>query len=803
LLVTLKWLKEYVDIEESAEEIADMLTHLGLEVSGCSPIKSGFEKVVTSRIISVDPHPNADKLTVCRVNNGVGEETIVCGARNIQAGDTVPLALPGARLPGEKVIEAAEVRGIQSAGMLCSESELDLCEDHQGIMILPSETALGQPLSEVLALDDDLLELEITPNRPDCLSVIGIAREIAAKKRSLLRLPAIELMEDGPATDQLCSVGIQADDACHRYVARVIEGVTLGPSPFWLRRLLTLVGIRPISNIVDVTNFVMWEWGQPLHAFDLDCLKGQQIIVRRAGSGEQMNTLDGQARRLVEEDLLICDAGKPVALAGVMGGLESEISGQTTRILLESAFFEPRGIRRTSKRLGLSTESSYRFEREIDKEGTCQAANRACSLILSLAGGRLAKGALDVFPRPYQPEPIRLDISRMNRLLGTAIDKARVIDFLSRIEVKCQDEGKEDDGALSALAPAHRPDIRAEIDLVEEVARMYGYDEIPTDMPKAAISVVLPDAEKAAEEKIRNTLVGLGFYEAINYSFMGSDRLNLLNMSEEEGLPPLALQNPLSESQAFMRTTLVGSLLETIARNHRRRNLDLKLFELRKVFLPVVGCSQPREIKMASGAITGRRCPQQWHQAGDDFDIYDLKGVLEALKSAFRIKNFDWKPTNKISCLHPGCSGDIFIDAQKIGYAGMLHPEMQEAFEIDKEVFLFEMALEGFVSHMDKQEKYSPFSRFPAVQRDVALILDERLTWNGVLEKVTSLADPRAVSIDLFDVYSGAPIPEGKKSVGFRITYQDTGRSLTDEEVNGLQAEFLDALLPALPAQLR
>jgi len=390
-------------------------------------------------------------------------------------------------LPDGKTIEAAEVRGVLSEGMLCSENELELSEDHQGIMILSPETPPGQALTSALSLDEDILELEITPNRPDCLSVIGIAREIAAKKQRKLRLPAIDLQQGDVTTDRLCTIDILAPQACHRYVARVIEGVRVEPSPFWLRRLLSLVDIRPINNIVDITNFVLWEWGQPLHAFDLDCLAEHRIVVRKAATGEEMTTLDGQVRKLSDEDLLICDGKQPVALAGIMGGLDSEISNKTTRILLESAFFEPKGIRRSSKRLGLSTEASYRFEREIDKEGVCRAANRAAGLMLPLAGGNLAAGELDVYPGPYQPKQIRLNVSRLNQLLGTHIEKKQIADFLNDLEIPCgEDEGQ----FLAASAPAHRPDICAEIDLVEEVARLYGYDAIPTRMSKAEISVV-------------------------------------------------------------------------------------------------------------------------------------------------------------------------------------------------------------------------------------------------------------------------------------------------------------------------
>ncbi len=801
MFVTLKWLKEYVDIEESAQEIAELLTFQGLEISDCAPVRTGLDKVITSRIISIDRHPEADKLTVCRMDTGSGESTVVCGAQNISTGDIVPLALPGACLPGEKVIEAASLRGVLSEGMLCSENELSFSEDHHGIMLLPSDTQVGQSLDGALNLEDDLLELEITPNRPDCLSVIGVAREIAAKKQRTLRLPQISLKEDSRSADMACSIELSAPEACHRYVARVLEGIQIAPSPFWLRRLLSLVGLRPINNIVDVTNFVMWEWGQPLHAFDLDCLAEQRIVVRKAESGQRITTLDGAERKLCEDDLLICDAQRPVALAGIMGGQDSEISDGTTRILLESAFFEPRGIRRSSKRLGLSTESSYRFEREIDIQSTLLAADRASDLMLSLSQGKLLAGAVDIYPKPYQPKSIRLHFSRLDRLLGTSIEKDHVPNYLKGLEIECKNKDEE---GLDAIPPSFRPDIAGEVDIIEEVARLYGYDAIPTHMPEASISVILPDPEQKTETRIRDTLVGMGFYEVINYSFYGKEQHDLFKYpATDRRSRPVSLQNPLNETQSFLRTTLLGSLLDTMSRNIRRRNLDLKLFELRKVFLPVDGKPLPEEKKMLAGIAVGRRFPEQWNQTDDRIDIFDLKGVLEVLMDVFGIKNFNLIPSDENSCLHPGCSGDILVDNLKVGYAGRLHPLVQESFEVEEDVYIFEMGIECFVSHVDYQRQYKPYSRQPAVQRDIALVLDEAFSYSQIVSKVKEFADNRVTKIDLFDIYTGTPIPAGKKSMALRITYQDQVRNLTDEEINNLQEILLKGLLPALQAQLR
>ena len=801
VLVTLKWLQEYVAIEESPEELAELLTRQGLEVSSCDPVRHGFEGVITGRVLSLERHPDVEKLWVCRVDTGTGEITVLCGAQNLQKGDRVPVAIHGARLHGGRVLEAATLHGIFSEGMLCSEKELGFSEDHEGIMLLPADIPVGQPLEKSLGLDDHVLEIELTPNRPDCLCLIGIAREIAAKKQRTLRVPVSPLREEGRPARDVSSVEILAPEACPRYVARILEDIRVAPSPFWLRNLLSLVGVRPINNIVDVTNLVMLEWGQPLHAFDLDRLEGERIVVRKARTGEKLTTLDGAERKLCEEDLLICDAGNAVALAGIMGGEESEIHQETTRVLLESAFFEPRGIRRTAKRLGISTEASHRFEREIDRDGALRAADRAADRILDLAGGKLFRGALDEYPIPFEPKIIPLKVSRINRILGTSLEKEEICNILKRLEISVQDAGE---GEMEAIAPSFRPDIQQGEDLVEEVARLYGYDEIPTHLPKAPLSVVLPDPEKSAEDKARDVLVGMGFHETIHYSFVGTDRLELFGASSSNnGGKPVSLQNPFSETQSVLRTTLVGSLLETVSTNLHRNNRDLKLFELRRVFLPSPGKVLPEERKMLAGVIVGHRFPARWNQADNGADAFDLKGILEVLFDAFGMQGFEWEPERKKSCLHPGCSGDILINTTRIGCAGKLHPAVQEAFDIEEDVFLFEMEFENFVSSIDHIRSYRPLVRNPSVQRDVALVLDEDLPCGKVMGKMRELADPRVTRMELFDLYRGPPVPEGKKSMAFRIIYQDPSKTLTDEEVNKLQEVFLKELLPCFQARLR
>lgn len=799
--VTLSWLKQYVEILESAEEIASLLTNQGLEVSSCTPARADFQGVVTCRILSAELHPEVRSLHVCRVDAGSRERVVLCGAPNVVQGAVAALASPGTRLPDGRTIQAADVRGILSEGMLCSEAELGLSEDRAGILLLPDDVPVGKNLAEALSLEDHVLDVEVTPNRPDCLSVIGIAREIAAKKGTRLRYPRISAREDGPRASDASSVEILAPDLCPRYAARILSGIRVGQSPFWLRRRLSLVGVRPINTIVDATNFVMWEWGQPLHAFDLDRLQENRIVVRRARQGEKLTTLDGVERGLSEEDLVICDSHVPVALAGIMGGLESEIRESTVRILLESAFFEPRGIRRTAKRHGLSTEASYRFEREIDREGTVRAADRAAELMLSLAGGRLLAGALDVHPSPCRPQSIGITVPGTNRLLGASVEKGQMLQILRSLEFEVKDSGGE---ALEVTPPSFRPDIREATDLVEEVVRLYGYDRIPVQMPRAPLSVPLVDPERRAEEGIRDLLIGLGFQEVIQYSFVPRDRIDRMGfLAGDVRSRPIPLQNPLSEAQGVLRTTLVCSLLDTVSRNLRKNNRDIRLFELGRVFLPPANGGLPEQKKVLAAVLTGRRYPEQWNQPAERVDAYDLRGVIEALLGSLGIQGFDWVPSDQISSLHPGCSGDILIKTTKVGFAGRLHPIVQETFEIDQDVYLFEMGFECFLACAGEQKVYRPIGRFPSVERDIALVLDETIRFREVLEVMWASADRSAVKIDLFDVYRGSPVPEGQKSLAFRITYQHPSRTLTDEEVNELQGRLLGKVLPRLKAQLR
>jgi phenylalanyl-tRNA synthetase beta chain len=787
--------------------IADRLTRAGLEVSRLEHIHPSLDRIVTARITSVAPHPTAGRLSVCTVAAGGQDYTVVCGAGNIREGDLVPLALPGARPPAlQGPIEATDIHGILSEGALCSEYELGLSSEHSGVMILPAGTEVGLPLHLALPLEDHVLDIEVTPNRPDCLSVIGIAREIAALTRETLRYPSVVLLEDEEQAGSAASVEIEDPGGCHRYVARLIKGLSVCQSPFSLRRTLHLVGIRPINIVVDITNYVMWEYGQPLHAFDLDRLAGRRIVVRRARRGERLVTLDGVERPLCEEDLVICDGSGPVALAGVMGGKHTEITDKTTSVLLESAFFDPRSIRATAKRLGLATEASYRFEREVDVEGALRAADRAAEMMKKLAGGRVLKGAIDIRARRPEPRTIRVHLGRLNRLLGTAVGKEEAADLLGRLEMGVKVGEEAGAAVMDVTPPSFRPDIRLEVDVAEEVARLFHYDRIPAVMPSVPAAVPSLEQARRLESRIRHLLVQAGFHETIHYSFVSLKHLSALSLgeqSEAEAGRAVKLLNPLSEEHAYLRTSLIGGLTETAAKNVRRMNTDLRLFEIGKVFHPRPGERLPEVRRKVAAVMTGRRYPEHWSLPRDHVDFFDIKGVVETLLSALGYDMNCTVPHEGVSFLYPGCLAEIAVHETPLGVLGKVHPGVLGAFEIDRDVYAFEIDIATLESCLPRERRYRPFSRYPPIQRDLSLIVDGSVPFSRIFEKMRALADSRVTSIHLFDVYRGKPVPEGKMSMAFRITYQDHSRTLTDEEVNRLQENYIQSLLPALGAQLR
>lgn len=802
--VTLNWLKEYVAFDLSPEELAHRLTMAGLEVDAMEKLGEGMDSVIVARLTEVKPHPDADRLTLCTVETGVDALQVVCGATNHRAGDLVAFAQAGTELPGGFKIKKSKIRGADSNGMLCSLTELGLATNSEGILILPAGLELGMPVFAALGLKDVRFELGLTPNRPDCLSVVGVAREVAGMTGSPLCLPVPQLIETGEPAAGKTSVTIKDSDLCPRYAARLIEGVKIGPSPEWMVRRLEAVGMRSINNVVDVTNFVMMELGHPLHAFDFHYLRGRCIVVRRAQDGDQFTTLDGQVRTLSANDLVICDGEGPVALAGIMGGENSEVRPETVDILLESAYFNPGAIRRTSKRLGLHTESSHRFERGADVDMAPLALDRAAALIVELAGGRLAQGRIDAYPNPLPKRTLIISAQRTSQLLGMEVDASEIHQVLNSIGLTSELILDRRDGALTVDVPYSRPDIEREIDLIEEVARLLGYERIPVTMPVSTLNSQPLPRHLHLERLLCNHMAATGFAEVINYSFVAAASVDRLGLAvDDPRYKNVQLLNPLSDDQAVMRTTLVPSLLETAARNIAYRTNDLALFELRPVFSPVVGEELPRESLRLTALLSGRREPAGWAQQAAECDFFDIKGTVEGLLDILNIRDARWPAVHDEVYYHPGKSCAVEAGNVRLGTLGEIHPEVLRAFDIPQPVYLLDLDAETLFTLAGKHPGFQPLSRYPDVERDSALLVDENIPAQQVLDVLRQVRLKDLESIVLFDVYRGASLPPGKKSLAIRARYRALDRTLTDEIVQGLHGKLVQALQKSLGAELR
>jgi phenylalanyl-tRNA synthetase beta chain len=806
MIVTYNWLKEFVDCELAPDELSHRLTMTGLEVDAMDVLGEGLDTVVVARLLSVEPHPDADRLTLCQVDAGSGDPVqVVCGATNHKTGDLVAFAQVGTVLPGDFKIRKSKIRGQVSFGMLCSEKELGLAEEAEGIMILPADLPLGAPVFDALGLKDVRFELGLTPNRADCLSVVGVAREVAAICGKPMRLPQVTVKEEGDPIAERTSVTIEEPGMCPRYAARLIRGVRIGPSPAWLVRRLESVGQRSINNVVDVTNYVLMELGHPLHAFDFRLLRGGRIVVRRAGDNEKFTTLDSQERILNSGDLTICDADGPVALAGIMGGENSEIQPDTVDILLESAYFNPPTIRRTSKRLGIHSESSHRFERGADVDMVPIALDRAAELIRETAGGAVCRGVLDVYPAPIAEKSLRIHTDKTQRLLGVRIDTLEIKRLLETIGFSCHLEDGAPEGVVHVRVPNCRPDIEREVDLIEEVARLNGYDQIPTTMPSGRV-VCHPDAPlRRIEQSLRNAIVSCGFSEVINYSFNAPAALDRIRLPEQdERRAQVRLLNPLTEEQSVMRTTLVPSVLQNVAQNLARRSADdLRLFELRPVFLPDGGDELPREVSHLVFALSGRRSPLGWAQSSEPVDFFDLKGVVEELVEQLRLDSVEYSPDHGESFLHPGKSCALTCNQVVLGVLGEVHPQVLKEFEIEQPVYICDLDISAIVDVAGKPVVFKELSRFPGVDRDSALLVDEQIEARRILDTARSARARDVEDVVLFDVYRGKGIPEGKKSIAIRVRYRRADKTLTDEEVAKSHSRIIKALENELGAEIR
>jgi len=802
--VSLKWLKDYVDIKLAPEELAERLTMSGLEVKGIQTMGGTWDKVVIGEVIALNPHPNADRLKLATVDLGTEQVTTVCGAPNIELGQRVTFAHIGARLVDPHteettVLKPAKIRGVASEGMVCSEKELGISDSHEGILVLPPEAPIGTPLSAYLG--DIIFDLDVTPNRSDCLSVIGVAREIAALTGEPLRLPQINYEELEDSIGSFASVDIVEPDLCPRYCASLVTGIKIAPSPGWLQQRLNSCGMRPINNVVDVTNYVMLEYGQPLHAFDYHKLKGRQIIVRRAGNGKTITTLDGSKRALNPDILVIADKEEAVAVAGIMGGLDSEVTGQTDTILLESANFNQAAIRRGCSHLQLQGEASIRFDKGLNSELPLLPLKRATQLLLELAGGRAAKGIIDVYPGKSKPKPILLSAQEVKRLSGLKVNVNGILKVLKALGFECQEGNLS--SQISVSVPYWRSDVKCSADLVEEVVRIIGYEKIPitrlgSPLPQQK-SKLSPSAQQSnLKDKLRSMLTGFGFQEILTYSLVSLEKLQKISLKLELKIPPLKVANPMTREQEYLRTSLRAGLLSTLSHNQKFGQAGIRFFEIGKVFLPR-DKDLPEEKDMLCAVLSGPRAKLSWQADKEPLDFFDAKGVVENLLNQLGLKaSFD---IGDDEILFLGRGADIIVEDDKVGIVGDVHSRVEQAFELSGTACLIEIDLEKLLSKITRIKEYQSIPRFPSVIRDIALVVDEQVSYRTMENIIRSF--PLVKRVILFDLYRGKQIAEGKKSFAIRIIYQSPSYTLTDEEVDQTQEQMLARLHQELGATLR
>ena len=798
--ITCNWLREYVDYDWDWPELVERLTMSGLEMESVDDLGERLRGVVVGHVVAVESHPNADRLSLCRVDLGDGEHTIVCGAPNVAAGQYVPVARPGASLPGGMEIRRAKIRGVESAGMICSETELGLGDDASGIMVLDGPCEPGVALAAALGLDDVAVDFEVTPNRPDCLSLFGIAREVRALNGAALRPPEAGLAEAGEPAAAAAALDIEDPEGCPRYCARLIRGVRIGPSPTWLRQRLLAVGQRPINNVVDVTNFVMLELGHPLHAFDLALLTDHRIVVRRARAGEQLQTLDGVEHELSDEVLVIADAERPVALAGIMGGLHSGVTEDTTQLVLESAYFEPGGIRKTRQRLDMSTDSSYRFERGADIEMAEFASRRAAFLLAELAGARVSSKAHDAYPAPAAQREVALRPSRVSALLGKELDADEIAALLKRLELESGVEGD----ALRVSIPSFRGDLLEEIDLIEEVGRLYGFNKLPVEN---RVSNSLYGARGEGEKlkaRVHAHLTGQGFQEVLSSSFMDERDLDRMRLPEDDPRRCfVTVSNPLVSFNEKMRSAMLPGMLAIVRTNFHRDEENLRLYQMGRVYLRREGEALPGEPDRLVMLMTGEREPAHWSGSAGAVTLEDLRGAAEGLLRKLGIApRLDFEISEPY--LAPG-QGFRLLDAKgrSLGEGGLLRASLLSDMKPRREIFWMDLCLESLGKTAGGPVLQTPVPAFPALRRDLALLLPDALSWQELETFLRQRGGKLLESLELFDIYRGEGIPEGTKSYAVRLRFRSPEGTLKDEQVDKQIQRLLGGLKDSLNVVLR
>ncbi|MEI6970677.1 MAG: phenylalanine--tRNA ligase subunit beta [bacterium] len=796
------WLRDYVTFNANAQELADKLTFSGLEVEAIETTGGNYTGVIAARVLAILPHPNADKLVLCDIDKGSGQDRVVCGAHNFKVGDMVPFAGPGTTLPNGMHIKDAVIRGEKSGGMLCAEDELGISPDHTGLMILPPDTRPGAPLTEVIP-PETILTIEVTPNRPDCLSIIGIAREVATLYGTQLKLPSVDFAETGQPVEELVRVEVKDREKCLRYTARCLKNVTISPSPLQIRMRLMHVGVRPINNIVDITNYVMFECGQPLHAFDRALLKDGHIVVRRARAGETMATLDGIERKPSPDMLLIADLAAPVAVAGVMGGAGSEIRDNTAEVLLESACFLPASIRRTSKMLGLSTESSYRYERGVDPELADYASRRAAQLMITHAGAVAATGVIDVYPRKAKTRSIRCRFDNVRALTGvsyTTEDFTAVFESLGLKVARITRTG------CTVLVPSRRPDLEIEADLAEEVMRINGLDKVPVHEPRSSYVSTADDTTVRAAGICGRAAAGLGLTETLNYSFVSEQLLNVFDTGTVASR--VVLPNPVSADQSVMRPSLIPQMAATLGYNLARQATEASLFEIGRVFTKDSAGNLGEETRLAIGLLgpVGRSGLDKRRPVEADEMFLWAKGALESMCSALGAPAFTLD-AGAIPWAEQGKSARIAIasgeGATAIGVVGILKHQIRAEWRMARPVALLEVKLSALLKGVFVPSVIKPLAAYPAVTRDIAILVDASVRHEDVVKVVLKDAPHELTRLDLFDIYCGAGVPAGKKSLAYSLTYRSLDRTLTDEEANRLHDTVRGKIVSDLKAEVR
>lgn len=789
--VPVKWLKDYVDFNIQVNELSDALTLSGSKVEEI--ITSGDEivNVVTAKIESIEQHPDAEKLVVCQLNVGKEELVqIVTGAKNMKEGDIVPAALHGAVLAEGLKIKKGKLRGVPSNGMMCSEEELGIAGDEpvHGLMILPEDTKVGIDIKEALGLNKATIDFEITSNRPDCLGVVGIARETAATLKTSYKMPETNYVPScNDSIETLIKVDIK-DELCKRYMARGVKNVKIAPSPAWMQEYLMDAGVRPINNIVDITNFVMLELGQPMHAFDKREISTNNIVIERAEDGEKFTTLDEVERTLTNEVLTIRDGNTTIGLAGIMGGLNSEIKDDTVEVVFESANFEGTNIRINSKNLGLRTESSSRFEKEIDPNLTKLAIDRACYLVELLHCGNVMEGTIDIYNEVKKEGNILVDSNWVNKFLGTDLSKEEMKKCLDSLDLKIEIQEE----ILNITVPTFRIDIAIKEDIAEEIARIHGYDNIPTNISKAIGLKGAKDDKLKNDDLIVETMISSGLNQSISYSFVSPKSFDNVNIPKDSCLRnAIAIKNPLGEDYSLMRTSTIASMMESLARNYSRNNEEARLFEIGKIYISKKEDCLPEERNILTIGLYG------------DIDYLDIKGIIEETVEAFGINNGSYKRQSENVSFHPGKTADLYINKEVVGTFGEIHPDVCENYGIDVPCFMAEINLDLLYKRANLVKKYKALPKFPAVTRDIAILVNDEILVQEIEEAIRKTGGNIVEQVKLFDVYKGKQIPEGKKSVAYAIFYRDENKTLTDKEVNKVHDKILRALEYKLGAELR